>query len=68
MANHQETVDIFNKHFLSAAESINTKNNHIDYRINNMDNTTPILYLLQSFKSRFQTMNFSYYQLGMIRI
>ena len=52
-SNHQETVDTFNKHFLSVAESINTKNNHNDSSINNMDNTMPILCLLQSFKSPF---------------
>jgi len=50
-SNHQEIVDTFNKHFLTVAESINTKNNHYDSSINNMDNTMPILYLLQSFKS-----------------
>ena len=52
-SNHQEMADTFNKHFLSVAESINTKNNHNDSSINNMNNTTPIYYLLQYFKSPF---------------
>jgi hypothetical protein len=51
-SNHQEIADTFNKHFLSVPESINIKNNHAS-SINNMDNTMPILYLLQSFKSPF---------------
>ena len=46
-------ADTFNKHFLSVAESINTKNNQNGSSINNMDNTMPIHYLLQSFKSPF---------------
>ena len=49
---HQEIVDTFNKHFLSVAESINTKTTKMT-SINNMDNTTPIHYLLQSIKSSF---------------
>ena len=53
-SNHQEIVVTFNIHVLSVAKSINTKKtNHNDSSINNMDNTTPNHYLLQSFKSPF---------------
>jgi len=47
---HKEIAGIFKKHFISVAENIVTKNNHNDSSINNMDNTTLIHYLLQSFK------------------
>jgi hypothetical protein len=46
---YQETTVIFNKHFLSIAENINTKNRYNDPSINNM----PIHYLLKSFKTPF---------------
>jgi len=52
-SNHQEIADTFKKHFLSVAESINIKMNQNDSSMNNMDNTMPIPYLLQSFKSPF---------------
>jgi len=52
-SNHPEIVDTFNKHFLSVAESINTKDNHNESNINKMDITMPVHYLLQPFKSSF---------------
>ena len=52
-SNHHDIADTFNKHLLSVAESINTQNNQNDSSINNTDHTTPIHYLLQSYKSLF---------------
>jgi hypothetical protein len=50
---HKEIADIFNKHFISVAKNIITKNNCNDSSINNMENTMPIHYLLQCFKFTF---------------
>jgi hypothetical protein len=49
-SNHHKIADAFKKYFLSVAESINTKNNPNDSSNNNIKNTTPIHYLLQSVK------------------
>jgi hypothetical protein len=49
ISDHNEIIETFNKHFVSVAENIITKNNHNDSSRNNMDNTAPIHYLLQSF-------------------
>jgi hypothetical protein len=65
---YKETADTLNKHFISVAENIVTKNNHNDSSINSMYKTTPIHYLLQSLSVPFQTLNLSYYQLGKLRI
>jgi len=51
-------TNIHKIYFLSVAESINTKNNHNDSSINNMDNTMPVLCLLQSFKNPFPNNEF----------
>jgi hypothetical protein len=55
---HKEIADTFNNHFISVAENIVTKNNHNDSSTNNTNNTTPIHYLLQSFKSTFPNFSF----------
>jgi len=55
---HKEIADIFNKHFMSVAENIVTKNDHNDSSINYRDNTMPIHYLLQSFKCTFPNFKF----------
>jgi hypothetical protein len=51
--NQKEIADTLNKHFMSVAENIITENSHNDSSINNMENTTPINYLLQCFKCTF---------------
>jgi hypothetical protein len=51
-------TNIHEIYFLSVAESVNAKNNHNDSSINNMDNTTPVLCLLQSFKNPFPNNEF----------
>lgn len=50
---HKEIADAFNKQFLSVTKNIITKNNHNDSSINNVENTTPIHYLLQCLKCTF---------------
>jgi hypothetical protein len=55
---YKEITDILNKHFISVAENIVTKNNHNDSSINIMYKTTPIHYLLQSFKCTFPNFKF----------
>jgi hypothetical protein len=55
---HKEIADTFNNHFTSVAENIVTKNNHNDSSINNTDNTTPVHYLLHSFKCTFPNFSF----------
>jgi len=47
----QEIANAFNKYFLTVAETINMKQNTPSYI--NLDNTTPIQYLTQSFKHPF---------------
>jgi len=49
----KEIADTFNKHFISVAENIITKNNHNDSGINNVEKATPIHYFLQCFKCTF---------------
>jgi len=41
---HKEIADTFNKHFISVAGNIITKNNHNDSSINNMDNFFSFIY------------------------
>ena len=49
ISNHQEIGNAFNKYFLSIAKNINTKQSQ--HSSHNLDNTTPLHYLLQSFKN-----------------
>jgi hypothetical protein len=51
-------ADTFNKHFISVAENIVTKNSHNDSNTNYTYNITPIHYLLQSFKFTFPNFSF----------
>jgi len=51
----QETVNAFNKYFLNIAKSINTKQNELISH--NLDNTTPLHYLMQSFNNPFPNIN-----------
>jgi hypothetical protein len=51
----QEIANAFNKYFLNIAKSINTKQNKLISH--NLDNTTPLCYLMQSFKSLFPNIN-----------
>ena len=54
ITNSQEIVNVFNKYFLSIAKNINSTNSkQSNY---NLDDTTPIDYLLQSFKTPFPSM------------
>jgi len=48
----QEIANTFNKYLLTIAKSINTKQNELS--CHNLDNTTPLHYLMQSFKNPFQ--------------
>jgi hypothetical protein len=50
-SNHPETVDTFNKYFLSAAETTDSKNN--DSSINKIKKKLPIHHLLQSCENPF---------------
>ena len=49
----QEMVNEFNKYFSTIAKSINTKQN----KLCNVDNSTPLHYLTQSFKNPFPNIN-----------
>ena len=56
--NRQEIVNIFNKYFLSTAKNINPiLSNHSNY---NPNNTTPLHYLLQAFKTPFPNFHFKH--------
>ena len=52
---HQEIANAFNKCFLTLAKSINTKQNELSSH--NSHNTTPLHYLMQSFKNPFPNIN-----------
>jgi hypothetical protein len=58
ISNHQEIANEFNKYFLSTAKNINTKHN--DLSSHNLDNTTPLHYLRQSFKTPFPNINLKF--------
>jgi len=45
----QEIANAFNKYFLTIAKTINSKQNKLSSH--NVDNTTPLHYLMQSFQS-----------------
>jgi hypothetical protein len=51
ISDHQEIADAFNKYFLMVAKNINMKQNTLSSH--NLDNTTPIYFLTQSFKHPF---------------
>lgn len=52
-SNLQDIADTFNKQFLLVAENLNTKNNHSDSSINNLDNTMPIHYFYNLLRVHF---------------
>jgi len=52
---HQEIANAFNKYLLTIAKSINTKQN--EPSSHNLDNTTSLHYLMQSFKNPFPNIN-----------
>jgi hypothetical protein len=51
VTSHQEIENELNKYFLSIAKNINIEHN--DSNFQKLDNTTPLHYLLQSFKTPF---------------
>ena len=51
----QEIANAFNEYFLTTAKSINTKQNELSSH--NLDSTTPLHYLTQSFKNPFPDIN-----------
>jgi hypothetical protein len=55
ISNHQKTANAFNKYFLTIGESINNKQNELSSH--NSYNTTPLHYLMQSFKNPFPNIN-----------
>jgi len=55
ISDSQETANAFNKYFLNAAKSNNTKQNELSFH--NLDNTTPLHYLMHSFKNPFPNIN-----------
>jgi Notch-like protein len=55
---HQEIAYELNKYFLSIARNINTKQNDLNFY--KLDNTTPLHYLLQSFKTHFPNINLKF--------
>jgi hypothetical protein len=55
ISDRQEIAKAFNKYFLTTAKSINTKQNKLSSH--NVDNTTPLHYLMQSFKNPFPNIN-----------
>jgi hypothetical protein len=58
VSNHQEIANEFNKYFLSVAKNINIKSN--DFKSHKLDNTIPLHYLLQSFKTPFPNINLKF--------
>jgi hypothetical protein len=58
VSNHQEIANEFNKYFLSIAKNINIKLN--DFKSHKLYNTTPLHYLLQSFKTPFPNINLKF--------
>jgi hypothetical protein len=58
VTNHQETANEFNKYFLCIARNINTEHNDLNFH--KLDNTTPLHYLLQSFKTPFPNINLKF--------
>jgi hypothetical protein len=54
ISNHQDIFNAFNK-YLSIAKNINIKQS--EHNSHNPDNTTPLHYLLQSFKNPFPNIN-----------
>jgi hypothetical protein len=55
ISNHQDIVNAFNKYFLSIVKNINVDQS--EHNSHNSDNTTPLHYLLQSFKNPFPNFN-----------
>ena len=55
ISDRQEIANAFNKYFLTIAKSINTKQNKLKFY--NLDKTTPLHYLMQSFKNPFPNIN-----------
>jgi hypothetical protein len=53
--NRQEIENIFNKYFVSVAKNINSTHN--EHRFYNLNNTTPLIHLLQSFQTPFPNVN-----------
>jgi hypothetical protein len=54
-SDHQEIANAFNKYFLTIARSINTEQNKLSSH--NIDNTTPLHYLMQPFTNHFPNIN-----------
>ena len=55
ISGRQEIANAFNKYFLTIAKGINTKQNELGSH--NVENTTPLHYLTQSFKNPFPNIN-----------
>jgi hypothetical protein len=54
ISDRQKITNSLNKYFLTTAKSVNTQNELISH---NLDNTTSLHYLTQSFKNSFQNIN-----------
>jgi hypothetical protein len=52
ISNHQDIANVLNKYFLTIAKSINTKQNELSSH--NLDNTTPLHYLMQCSRILYQ--------------
>ena len=65
ISDHQETANAFNKCVLTMVKSINPKQNELSSH--NLDNTTPLHYLMQSFKNPFPNINLKSYQLKKLK-
>ena len=55
ISDRQEIANAFNKYFLTIAKGINTKQNKLNSY--NLNKTTPLHYLMQSFKNPFPNIN-----------
>jgi hypothetical protein len=67
ISSQNEIMETFNKHFISVAENIITKNNHNDCSRNNIDNTTPFITYYNLSSVTFQILYLTHYQLAILR-
>jgi hypothetical protein len=58
ISDRQEIANVFNKYFLTVAKNINMKQNALNNR--NLDSTTPLHFLTQSFKHPFPNIKLKY--------
>jgi hypothetical protein len=67
ISNQNEIIETFNKHFISVAENIITKNYRNDPSRNNIDNTTPFITYYSLLSVTFQILYLTHYQLAILR-